>query len=564
MLTQLIEQEDRRAKGQILAAAALSGASNAAVLAIVNAAAQNPEQPSLVLLAMLFAAAALFTVSLRISVGMMSDLIETILHKLRIRLADKIGRAELLGLEGIGASELYERLTQQVQEISSAALPLALGVQGGVLLICAVFYLGYVSLAVLLLTLGIYGSVAVIYVMRIHTSEQIMQQTAGIRIRLLDVLTDLLYGFKEVRFRMQRRAAIQADFAGYSASLKREIVRNNLLQQESFVIANLSQFALLGFAVFVLPQFIGMNAQTVMQVTAALIFIFGPIGGLVNALPWYGRADFACKNLLALEARLDAIAQAPQSPNPQAFGGPFHELELVDVGFERADAAGRVVFAVGPISMSVKAGEIVFLVGGNGSGKTTLLRTMTALYPPTTGTLRVNGVPVTPCNVQSYREMIAAIFTDFHLFKKLYGLPEVQEEKVAQLLEQMAIADKTHVSEGTWSTVDLSTGQRKRVGMVVALLEARPIYIFDEWAADQDPEFRQYFYEELLPDLKRQGKTVIAISHDDRYFHCADRIVTLEYGKVRSVEEHPAQVLAAQRPEPAPGRVGFPGPATES
>lgn len=141
----------------------------------------------------------------------------------------------------------------------------------------------------------------------------------------------------------------------------------------------------------------------------------------------------------------------------------------------------------------MRAGEIVFLVGGNGSGKTTLLRALTALYAPTAGKLLVNGIPVRSHNVQSYREMTAAIFTDFHLFKMLYGFPEIQKEKVDKLLAQLEIAHKTTLSDKVWSTVDLSTGQRKRVAMVVALLEDRPIYIFDEWAADQDPEFRRYF-----------------------------------------------------------------------
>jgi putative ATP-binding cassette transporter len=164
------------------------------------------------------------------------------------------------------------------------------------------------------------------------------------------------------------------------------------------------------------------------------------------------------------------------------------------------------------------------------------MKVLTGLYPATGGEMRIDGQRLRPENVAAYREMYSAIFSDFHLFSRLYGLLDVDEQAVLTLLRQMQIDDKTSFEKGRFTKRDLSTGQRKRLAMIVALLEDRPICLFDEWAADQDPEFRKYFYDELIPALKRRGKTVIAVSHDDRYFHCADRVVTLEYGKVRSIE----------------------------
>ena len=70
---------------------------------------------------------------------------------------------------------------------------------------------------------------------------------------------------------------------------------------------------------------------------------------------------------------------------------------------------------------------------------------------------------------------------------------------------------------GEFNTVDLSTGQRKRLALIVSLLEKRPILLLDEWAADQDPEFRRKFYFDLLPALHRAGVTVVVVTHDDRY-----------------------------------------------
>jgi putative ATP-binding cassette transporter len=100
------------------------------------------------------------------------------------------------------------------------------------------------------------------------------------------------------------------------------------------------------------------------------------------------------------------------------------------------------------------------------------------------------------------------------------------------LLQYMGLEDKVKFSDGRFSTQDLSTGQRKRLAMVVALLEQREVYLFDEWAADQDAWFRDVFYKGLLPALKRTGKTVIAVTHDDRYWDCADRCIALDVGEM--------------------------------
>src|SRR5256885_14002412 len=67
---------------------------------------------------------------------------------------------------------------------------------------------------------------------------------------------------------------------------------------------------------------------------------------------------------------------------------------------------------------------------------------------------------------------------------------------------------------------------------VHAYLEGRPVLVFDEWAADQDPSFRHLFYTELLPELRARGHLLVVISHDDRYFHLADRIVRMEAGRM--------------------------------
>ena len=174
----------------------------------------------------------------------------------------------------------------------------------------------------------------------------------------------------------------------------------------------------------------------------------------------------------------------------------------------------------------------MFIVGGNGSGKSTLLKLITGLYYPLTGNIYLNNKPLEADDYVDYRELYSTIFTDFHLFDRLYGIEDIDSQRVDQFLETMGLEKKTTFKNNGFSNTELSTGQKKRLAYIASVLEDKQIYIFDEWAADQDPEFRQYFYEVLLKDLKAKGKTVIAVSHDDRYFYAADRVIKIEYGKI--------------------------------
>jgi putative ATP-binding cassette transporter len=125
------------------------------------------------------------------------------------------------------------------------------------------------------------------------------------------------------------------------------------------------------------------------------------------------------------------------------------------------------------------------------------------------------------------------VFSDFYLFDTLLGLqtPEL-DRRAREYLTKLQLDHKAKVKDGALSTTDLSQGQRKRLALLTAYLEDRPIYLFDEWAADQDPLFKDVFYLQLLPELQAKGKTVLVISHDDRYYHLGDRIIKLDYGKV--------------------------------
>jgi putative ATP-binding cassette transporter len=149
----------------------------------------------------------------------------------------------------------------------------------------------------------------------------------------------------------------------------------------------------------------------------------------------------------------------------------------------------------------------------------------------------VDSWPVDEANLQDVRDRIAAVFSDYFLFRKLYGLTDtLVPEDADALLREMAISDKAAIRDGAFTTVRLSTGQRKRLALIAAVLEGKPLLVLDEWAADQDPVFRRKFYEEVLPSLKARGITIIAATHDDRWFHLADRQIRLSEGLIVPVE----------------------------
>ena len=265
--------------------------------------------------------------------------------------------------------------------------------------------------------------------------------------------------------------------------------------------------------------------------TLTLLYMLLPLELLFLSLPTLGRAAVAVRRLDSLGLQLAA------SPEPVAAGPPpaadWRSLDLVDVTYAyRGDEGGEEGFRIGPLRLSLRPGELVFLIGGNGSGKTTLAKVLTGLYAPAGGEILVDGRPLTEEGRDDYRQMFSAVFADSHIFQSLVAPGSERDEAARGYLARLQLADRVEAETGSLSTLDLSQGQRKRLALLDAYLEDRPVYFFDEWAADQDPEFRQVFYCEILPELRARGKAVIVTSHDDHYYDVADRLIKLTEGRI--------------------------------
>lgn len=534
-LVDLVKREAGDELRGLVVTATIAGAANVAVIAQVQSVAQAPDDSGIVSFLTFLLLVTLYILCARRTYHRCTQLVESVLNRIKNRIILKIGKLDLRSMERLGTSEIFDRITENTTVISGSAGMLANLLQSLCIVLFAILYIASISMP----AFGLVGLITFLgmslYVSKKNEIDSFLRQAAQTRLAFLDLLGDLLKGFKEAKLNRRRLGEVTDDIRRSSSALSGVTVQANHLFDDNLIMATCILFAMLGALVFALPANVKTDAATLGKLVAGAMFIWGPLGGVASGFPAYMRSNSALARVKELEDKLDAAAEKiPAEDAVDPWPGPFQELEAVGVEYEYGQSKVGSRFRVGPASLTLRAGEVVFIVGGNGSGKSTLLKVLTGLYPAQAGSLRVDGVRLDPENLGAYREKITAIFSDFHLFSRLYGLLGVDPDEVQRLLALMQLEDKTSFKEKRFSTRDLSTGQRKRLAMIVALLEDRPIYVFDEWAADQDPEFRKYFYDELLPELKRRGKAVLAVSHDDRYFRCADRVIVMEYGQIRS------------------------------
>ena len=264
-----------------------------------------------------------------------------------------------------------------------------------------------------------------------------------------------------------------------------------------------------------------------------VLYMISPLSTILNILPAFGRAMVALHKVEELGLALETHTSESEEIAAPTKMSCWKELKLKGVAHSYHQEQADSHFILGPLDMEFCPGELVFLVGGNGSGKTTLAKLLMGLYVPEAGQIFLDGQLITDETREMYRQLFAVVFSDFYLFEQLLGLVTPELDAQAQLyLAQLHLNHKVQVANGVLSTTALSQGQRKRLALLTAYLEDRPFYIFDEWAADQDPVFKEIFYTQLLPDLKRRGKGILVITHDDRYYHLADRILKLDYGQL--------------------------------
>jgi len=420
-------------------------------------------------------------------------------YQLRGRLLKQLLDTDVARIRQIGQGPLLASLSSDIGQITIAFVRLPELVQGLVLTLGSVIYLGWLSPSLLTVT-ALWVTVTMV----------------------VGWLLVIIAGSKELALNRERAHFVYHQLYEQNArDYRQEIIRADTYHLSAVNWSNIMMLGAIGLVFFLANGLGWANTNVAATFALTLLFLRTPLLQGIGALPTLIAAQVAFDKIAALTLA-EPRSEFPLPPAPRA----WRRIELEQVSFHYPGEGG---FAVGPVNLAIEKGEQIFIIGGNGSGKSTLAMLLTGLYQPVSGRILLDGEPIADRN--AYLALFSAIFTDYHLFQHLLG-PEPKDALIAEWLERLQMGSKLRIEDDFITDIDLSQGQRKRVALLLALAEQREVMLFDEWAADQDPQFRRIFYQVLLPRLKEMGKTVIAISHDDLYFSQADRLLEMRQGRL--------------------------------
>lgn len=513
----------------------LAGASDTMLLIIINASSGeaidgevNPAHLVMFLSVLMIHGMTRYSMLLRSGRAM-----KNIVYDFRTRICERMSQVSLQDFEQLGKPDIQLVLGRDIGLLSTPSAHFFSVPATLITTTLSLMYLCYLSVgtfAIVLLLNIAYSLFFLEYRMKTMETMNIGGKIEG---DLFRKISHLSFGFKELKMHRPRRDAliyqhlfpVAEDVRGTQHRINQHLATN-------FSVGDVYYYFAIGVTLFVLPSLQVLVGSQAASAITVMIFLFGNLGEILFAFTILMQYDVAVDRLQKLEKSLERPAPDENATESLRLMHEtrFERLKLAECVFSYHDAKGNAIFKVGPIDLTITQGELLFIVGGNGSGKSTLLRMLCGLYLPETGSLTLNDVPITANNVDRFRQYFSTVFTDFHLFDLLYGLENVPEARVLELQKRFMLDHKTYFSGQQFSTLDLSTGQRKRIALLTAILEDRPIMILDEVSADQDPEFRRFYYDVLLPELKSMGKTVLVVSHDDRFFDRADRVLYMDYG----------------------------------
>lgn len=517
--------------------AVLAGVSGASVAKVISDQLGAAGGPTAARAALFFGVCLSYFVFKSVSEIALVHVVQAIILRLRVDLSRKMLATPIQRLQALGKAELMAILTNDITAFVQAfqMLPLAFG--NTVIIVVCFLYMAWLSWQLF----ALFSCILIAGLVGYHFAERHpLQLMVGLREKLDHLYAhfrDLIEGTRELQLNARRGEffvdrVITPDAREFERLFVHTMTRYTWVANIGLVLF----YVVIGGLLFVVPLWQPQPAPVLMTFTLMLLFLVRPISDLVVGLPTLRQAGISLKRIQQLEVDLGTPTALPQhdpfgAARNTGTAGPL--LELRDVMHHHPGPTEDQSFVLGPVNLSVAPGEILFVVGANGSGKTTLAMILLGFYPPESGTVLLGGVPVTAATLPSYRQYFSAVLSDFHLFEQLLDTDRQEVgARAAHYVDRLGMAHKVTVTDGRFSTLRLSSGQRKRLALVSSFLEDRPVYLFDEWAADQDPVFKRVFYTELLPELKAAGKTVIVITHDDAYFDHADRIVKLEEGRL--------------------------------
>ena len=517
----------------IILAGVISGVSNTLLIATINST-LNDTAVSRSTLVLTFVALCLSLAFLRfVSGAVLVHLMKRIMVSLRLGLCRKILNAPLRVLEQQGSHKLFATLTGDVPSIANAYVFLPLLCINVAILLGCLIYMFWLAPLLLFAALGFMAVGIVTHQLPVRKAMQYFERSREASDFVFKYLRGLVDGIKELKMHRRRRHAFYSELLEPRTRAQREdFAKGEIIWAAAGSWGQVLFFIFIGLVLFGAPALNQVDSMVLTGYTLTVMYMMGPIEFVLNFIPSLTHANVAMKKIDELTDSLDAQLVVEEVADSEA-KPLWNSIELSGIQHAYRRENEEAEFSLGPIDLSISPGELVFITGGNGSGKTTLAKLLVGLYGPQQGEIRLDGQTITDESRDSYRQLFSVVFSDFYLFENLLGLSDFNIDTKAQnYLAKLQLDRCVEIKDRTLSTLELSQGQRKRLALLTAYLEDRSIYVFDEWAADQDPQFKEIFYFELLSRLKAAGKTAIVISHDDRYYHVADRVVKLNYGLI--------------------------------
>lgn len=513
--------------------AIIGGLSFSGIIYVINEGIQSEmadPQPQIIKFVIIWA---LYGITSVVSVYAITKAAQNVILNLRLSISQKILKATFSKLE-YQSDKILTILTTDINTISNSVNRLPNTFKNVAVILGCFVYMLYISPVLM----GMFSILIFItYLLNkipLQSYKKRMRNARDLQGDVFRLFEGLVHGLKELNLNRKLRDSYLFEILIPTATAQKD---QNVQGRTSLAFFNKSgeMVLFLGMELILLVVSIYITAEfkIMIQFLMVALIAIAPLSQLGNFLPVLGQMDVAFEKIAEIGVSLDSTAREKDvkllaKPEPAA---PLAKLK--DVTYEYFVTEEDKHFVLGPINLEINPGELIFVVGGNGSGKSTLAKVICGLYLPKTGQIDSFGETIDYSNIDSYREQFNAVFTDYYLFNHFGHIENKNAmDEAKEIIRMLELEKKVKVEDNQLSTTSLSTGQRKRLALLLALLEDKPFYIFDEWAASQDPYYKDVYYTKILPDLKKQGKTVLVISHDDRYFNIADKVLVLRDGQL--------------------------------
>jgi len=527
----------RPLRGQLalaVVASALSGLASMALVALINRA-LSVELAALAPIGVSFATLSLVSLSCRwLAEERFARIGQIALARLRLSVSQRIMALPYREFEQIGGARCNAALTEDASSVAHACSILPGVTINAFLVMAALAYMAWLSPPVFACVAGVLIVGILAYAAVEALALRTLRQARSHEDDVFRAFDGLLAGGKELRLHAARRRAFQQQALGTAIESVRVLRSRGLsISIAASSVGAFLFFAVIGVVTFALSRVWELDRGVISGYALVFLYLMFPLESLLGALPMLERGRVALERIEGLARPASATSSEPEARDALPETAAFEQLRLERVTHRYRHDQGDGEFVLGPLDLTIAPGEVTFLIGGNGSGKTTLAKLLVGLYAPEQGRVLIDGVEVTDQTRELQRAYCSAVFSDFHLFDALWGLDgEAAHDTARAELTRLGLAHRVRLENGRFSTTSLSQGQRKRLAFLVASLEERPILVFDEWAADQDPANKDFFYRELVPALAARGKAVVVVTHDDRYFELGDRCLRLEFGQL--------------------------------